>query len=195
MEVFDMKVKKYILAGIAVLTVIVLVISSIFVFNCIRSFVFSVAHHTKNILEIKSDSEVREDYLEKILNGLDNQDKEEIKSLFSPNAINEVETLDEDIEKLLEFYKGKSIECKFSSGPSSAVRNQGIEIDEVNADYYVTTDMKEYVLRFTVYTVDTGDEDNCGLHMIYLISKEDADKPFSWEQGYGVHIPEMEQPF
>lgn len=55
------------------------------------------------------------DNMEKLFNAIKNQDKEDIKDIFSQKAINEVENIDKEIDSLFSFVRGEVTSWEFDS--------------------------------------------------------------------------------
>ncbi len=121
-----------------------------------------------------------------IVSALTNNDKEAIKSMFSKQAIEEIENLDESITYAINYYKGKfkSLNGTISTEENLNGKNKKITI---KADYTVTTDVETYSLFF-VEKSNTENSDENGLYLFQLAKESEAEKV----QGYldaGIYVP------
>ena len=77
-------------------------------------------------LNSSNDEEIEDARFQKIVEALENKDKEGMKKMFSPNALKETEDIDGDIDYIMEFYKGKIISKNNGGGPITS--NQSIMV-------------------------------------------------------------------
>lgn len=130
---------------------------------------------------------------DEIIQALDNQDAAALKSLFSNEALNEIEDIDERIEEYLAFYKGICIEYDSISGSES-----GMSAVSFDHWYEITTDEGQYEIYFDYIARDEEFEaenkdivsDKIGLQAIVILNKELADELVyhPWPQQYDIYI-------
>ena len=70
----------------------------------------------------KSEQEISDERVKKIIETLEKRDVEKLKDMFSEKAILEVDNLDEQLESLIEFYSGDLVE--YDGGCDSDSQNR-----------------------------------------------------------------------
>lgn len=127
----------------------------------------------------RNDKEIADMRFENIRKAIENNDKESLKNMFSPNVLKEANDIDDGIEYLMEFYQGeiKSIE---SSRQGSDSKENGDKKSELKCLYRVTTDEDEYIIFFIDELIDTKVPENVGLYMLQMIKLKDRDEQFDW---------------
>ena len=138
-------------------------------------------------LEDDSMDKMAEERFEGIISALENKDKEAIKSMFSKQALEEIENLNESIAYFINCYKGKlnSFDRALSTEENLSGKNKKVTI---KADYTITTDMETYDLFF-IEKSNTENLDEDGLYMIWF-SKESEKKKCQGNYGAGIYFPE-----
>ena len=111
----------------------------------------------------------------------------DIKSMFSKQALEEIENLDESIAYIMNCYKGelKSVDKSLATDENLNGKNRKVTI---KADYTVITDEETYNLFF-IEKSNTESPDENGLYMIWL-SKESEKEKYQGNYGAGIHFPE-----
>ena len=135
----------------------------------------------QNWLEDDSLDKVAEERFDGIISALENKDKEAIKSMFSKQALEEIENLDESIAYIMNCYKGESL----ATDENLNGKNRKVTI---KADYTVITDVETYNLFF-IEISNTESPDENGLYMIWL-SKESEKEKYQGNYGAGIYFPE-----
>ena len=141
----------------------------------------------QNWLEDDSLDKVAEERFDGIISALENKDKEAIKSMFSKQALEEIENLDESIAYIMNCYKGelKSVDKSLATDENLNGKNRKVTI---KADYTVITDVETYNLFF-IEISNTESPDENGLYMIWL-SKESEKEKYQGNYGAGIYFPE-----
>ena len=98
------------------------------------------------------------EYKDKVIAALDNQNADELKSLFSKNARESIEDMDFKIALLLKRYKGKSKSVKYD-------RNFPV----------VTEDKEKGIKRIETYYVVKTDGGNIDFMYLQVVAKDDED--------------------
>ncbi len=137
-------------------------------------------------LEDDNLDKIAEKRCEDIVSALENKDKEAIKSMFSKQALEEIENLDENITYAINYYKGN---LKSSEGTTSTEENLNGKNKKVTikADYTVTTDMETYNLFF-IEKSNTENSDEDGLYLIQLARESEAEKVQGCLDA-GIYVP------
>ncbi|NFG22856.1 DUF5104 domain-containing protein [Clostridium botulinum] len=131
-----------------------------------------------NILNSSNDNEVADKCVEKIINFIENKDKEGLKEIFAPSVLQEVNDIDGGIDYVIDFYKGKMesrSEATTSRLDSSA---DGKRITELRCMYTVTTNEDNYIVFFINRTADSKESNNIGVSMLQIIKESDKKNEF-----------------
>jgi len=152
----------------------------------------SCTSYRGTLLDKDNDDEIAEIRLQKIIEAIENKDKDALKSMFSINAVQEANDIDGGIDYIMDFYKGKFI-SKEGSIQRSDSNDHGKKTSELRNFSRVTTDNDKYIIFFVDKIEDTENPDNIGLYMIQIIKLTDREKYFDWGQGKsrcaGIFIP------
>ncbi|WP_027627329.1 DUF5104 domain-containing protein [Ruminiclostridium cellobioparum] len=127
----------------------------------------------------RDDNKIADTRFKKIIEALENTDKEGLKKMFSTKAVEEANDIDGGIEYLMELYKGK-IKSKDVALETSGSKDNGDKTVELKCYYTVTTDEETYIVFFIEQIQDTSNTDNVGLYMLQIIKQIDEDKEFDW---------------
>lgn len=127
----------------------------------------------------RDDKKYGETRFQNIIDALENKDEEEIKKMFSPNALKEAKDIDGGIEYLMKFYKGKFV-SKEGSYIASHSKGDGEKTIEMSYFYRVTTDKDKFIVFFIDKVYDRKNPDNVGLYMLQIIKLSDEEKEFDW---------------
>lgn len=126
--------------------------------------------------DFKSQSEYADEYMESIVQCLDNNDADELRKLFSADTRSVNHKLDEEIVAMLDFYEGTS---KYYKSTNSVAGGESFRDGEVveqhigNAKYELTSDKQTYTISFAAVTVDTETPQLVGLNRIWLGTDDD----------------------
>lgn len=161
----------------------ILVLSTLCLFLC----GCSVLSSSKYVVD---DTVYSEKILEKIVYALENNEPEKIKELFSENALKEVENIEEDIQYLMDYYKGEMQSyCGLGSDGSSSVEG-GERLRTLFCGFEITTDVDVYNICFYSCLVDTEEPDNEGIYTLEMI-RDDEKENESYNEfgGPGIFNP------
>jgi hypothetical protein len=142
---------------------------------------------------IRDDRTISDARFEKIVECLENNDRETLKNMFSVNAVKEAKDLDGSIEYVMDFYKGKLISKDYAL-QSSDSKEDGVKTSELKGYYEVKADKDEYLIFFVDKVVDNKNPDNMGLYMLQIIKLKDIGKYCDWgtyKRWAGVFRPEF----
>ena len=151
------------------------------------SLILHLTSRTELINEIdKSDKEIAESKLLKILDALENKDSEALKNMLSEEALNEAEDLDEDIQNVLDYYKGAHIEYKGDTPTSSGSYNAGKRTEyHVSSTFEVTTEVDSYYIAFYYQVINDKCPEKIGLRCIQIV--KNAEKQ-PWNSALGIYV-------
>ncbi|MDF2822204.1 MAG: hypothetical protein K0R15_2652 [Clostridiales bacterium] len=135
------------------------------------------------VLNQASDEEVANEKLIKIIEFIENEDEEGLKSMFSKRALDESGNFSENAELLFEFLKGEMVTWEKDSGPTVYSSNDyGKVVKEVDSYYHVETDMETYFFLINDYPVDDSSADNEGVNMLLVVRVENELDIFDQER-------------
>ncbi|WP_160679953.1 DUF5104 domain-containing protein [Clostridium sp. C8-1-8] len=127
----------------------------------------------------RDDGKIADNSFQKIVEAIDKKDKEGLKKMFSAQALKETKDINDGIDYLMEFYKGKIVSNERALEVSEST-NHGVDTSELKCFYTVTTDVDKYIVFFIDRIVDDKNPDNVGLYMVQIIKLSDRDKEFDW---------------
>lgn len=141
----------------------------------------------------KADKKADEN-IELIVSAISEKDKEKLKSIFSKTALSEMKNFDEQFEILQEFLEGEFVSWEVSSArqTSTDIAYGDKSIKTGTYGYYITNS-NEYRIYIVDFPFDTISEENQGVYMIYVTSR-DYDGILRWKcvMKPGIYIPEVE---
>lgn len=140
----------------------------------------------------RDDKKISELRFQEIIDALDKKDSEELKKMFSPQVLKEANDIDQGIQYLMDFYKGK-IQSEKGAYQVYDTNSHGVKTSELKGFYRVTTDEDSYIVFFIDQIVDTKNPDNVGLYMLQIIKESDREKEFDWgnkTKCAGVYLPD-----
>ncbi len=132
--------------------------------------------------ELGSEQQLADRMMEEIVAALDNGDVEALKSLFSKDALKEVEYMDEQIQDVLDFYQGKK--QSFEGDASSSTHTKyGEDIEkELKGHYTLITDAEQYMVAYQYEVVDKHNPDREGLLSMEIVTDATYQKrDFRWQ--------------
>lgn len=135
-----------------------------------------------DMLDNMNDEETADARLEQVLEAINNEDKDALKSMFSQTALEEAEDFDGSMEYLFSFFQGEVISWE-SHGLSGSERfHDGERTKRLHVYYNVNTDQKEYIMYFVQWTVDTEHPENVGIYALRVVKAEDDERLFCYYQ-------------
>lgn len=136
------------------------------------------------------DESIANKQFEKLIDAIQTQDINTLKSLFSKNALKEAENLDESIRHLFDYLQGELVSYNNWGGPGVKAEMEYGDYQEVyDATYDFETAQDKYRLWMEIITVDTTDADNVGIRSLYIIRFEDDTRTDFAYRGDGEHTP------
>ncbi len=161
------------------------------IFIGIAMLVFTTGCTTSNVF--KSEKEIMEEILEYVLLNIENEDSEAMKSLFSKKSLSEVENFEEDMNYLIDFFKGDVIDWEVAAGPGTSERlKSGKKWIEIKIWYSIETTENNYVMFILNYDRDDFEPENEGLYSIRVVLEENRDTEMTvWQD---MKIPGIYNP-
>jgi len=132
--------------------------------------------------------------LKQIIEAINNDDKDSLKSMFSEQALNESSDIDERINYLFDFINGEINNWEtITHGSGTESIDHGKRTKNSCSWYYIDTDSEKYFIAFLEYLIDTENPEKIGLYMIYVVKAEDEGqfRGFGPDTRYaGIYTPE-----
>lgn len=148
-------------------------------------------------LHYDNDDQLAMNKMTEILEVIEGGQPEDIKDLFAPAILEKDIQIDENIAKLLLYYKGSLTSIKGSGGLYvSETIVKGRKIKNFKMGYYVTTTKNEYCVAVDWCSDDYADSDNIGVHRLYVISRNDnPDEDMYWGDAQGRIGIQVNKPY
>lgn len=131
--------------------------------------------------------------LVQILDFIENKDKEGMQEIFSQQALNEADDLDNEMDYIFEFFEGEVMSWKDSGVSVGETNDYGSKTKQVRSFFEVETDEESYVVFILENTEDTEQPENVGVYTLRIIKAEDEDTQFTYWQEMaipGIYMPE-----
>lgn len=136
-----------------------------------------------------SDGEIANDQLNQILESLESGDKETLRELFAPNAVDQQGNFDKNLDELFGYFQGK--DSSYEEGPLGAdkTREDGYLRKVIDTACDVTTSADTYRIAISYVETDDLDADNEGIWSLYIIRMDDDTEPDYTYWGDGKNTP------
>lgn len=140
----------------------------------------------------RKEKEEADKMMKSIMEALEEEDKDALKELFSDYALENAETLDENIDELINFFPG--CEDGYKGNVSTHRTSDYGEITNViMAKYTVTNGDDTYELHITFYVENDKKPEKIGLYIIEVMTEEGKPEGFKWrdeEDAPGIYVLE-----
>lgn len=170
------------------------IILLIFLVNIFLLSSCSIGGSKTAMLNKENDDKKADARLDQVIEAIQNQDKEALRSMFSKQALDEAQDLDGSMDYLFKLFQGEVKSKKRDGLLASETINYGHNTKEVKSAYTVETDKQKYIFFFLECTEDTDNPDNVGLYTLRVIKAEDKDKEYglSWQDKKiaGIYRPD-----
>lgn len=112
---------------------------------------------------------------EKFIKYIEKKDSDGIKQLFSLNVQEEVKTLDNDIEYIINLFEGDVVNWEKQQGTGNQITSNdfGKYTDLYVNSYIIESKTNKYIVEVQMYTVDDTDTSNEGIRNIMIIPKDE----------------------
>ena len=127
----------------------------------------------------RNDDAIADEYCEEIIDALENQDTDELKSMFSTNVLAEAEDIDGGLAYVMDFYQGETQSVDLYVATSESV-DHGEKTIQLMCSVDVTTEEEKYLVFFIYNDVDTENPDNIGLYMLQIMKQSDVEEQLDW---------------
>lgn len=143
-----------------------------------------------------NDDEVAMNKMVEILTAIESGQPEEIKGQFAPAILEADSHMDENIEELYSYYKGKHTSVKSAGGLYvDETLAHGKKIKNLRMAYYVTTTEEEYCFSVDWCSHDYQNSYNIGVNTLYVISREKKLDGMPWREANGKFGIQVDKPF
>ena len=125
------------------------------------------------------DYNIADEQFQKIISALENKDSAQLKNMFSTEALALANDMDNGIDYVMSFYKGKIVSTKVEL-TGLDLHDETFRKKQLKCCYTVTTDVNIYLVFFEYVVIDTANPENEGLELLQIIKASDAKKEFDW---------------
>ena len=116
--------------------------------------------------EYSEDSVLSREKFNNLLTAVENKDKDTLGSYFSKNAVEKTPDFDNEVEKLLNLYKGthKPFNRYTGGGSVYEMNDWGTEYKYLDSNFYLETEEgKNFYFKISEYLINEEDENNVGI--------------------------------
>lgn len=126
-----------------------------------------------------TDDEIADENMNLFIECLDARDKEEIKKLFAPNIVSQIDTFDESVEELLEYYQGTYISLERNPVGTTDSKDGNHIQKRLDMSFDVLTTENKYRIGILWHVKDTLYKDNLGITSLYILEFSKDTRPNS----------------
>jgi hypothetical protein len=131
----------------------------------------------------QTDDELANARLGQIIEAIENQDKDALRSLFSKNSLEKADDFDGNAGLLFEFIQGEIVTWKKSGGPTVFdSKGGGNKTKLINSYYFIDTDSQRYFFLIDDRPIDTINADNIGIDLLLVVMADDRLKVYEDDQ-------------
>ena len=136
------------------------------------------------------DQKISNQKLEEILDAIQAKNKNRIILSFSPEAIKKTDNFELSIDTLFDYFYGTVESYNDWGGPITVTTKENDEILQImDSTYDVKTTKSEYRITIQYVVKDTANNDNVGIHSLYIIKTAEDITSQSAYWGDGKHTP------
>jgi hypothetical protein len=128
------------------------------------------------------DQSIFEKQIKLMIKSIESKDSEGLRSLFSKNALDNIENFDETAERLFSFIQGTVKNPEQTSFNRSYSRDYGTKTSRIYSKYKISTEKDIYRFHFIYYAQDTTHPENIGMHTIRVVRFDEEDDFFAYFQ-------------
>lgn len=138
---------------------------------------------------LKSDDEINDELVEKLILAMENKDKDSFIKLFATNKANEDEDFEQSVNELFNYYDGE-YQNKLKKGQcENKDKNGEFSTTWFELSYDVTTSTEIYRIALNYCSEYSTSKDNVGIWYIYIIKKSEDVNPNYTYWGDGLATP------
>ncbi len=136
-----------------------------------------------------TDDEIADENMNLLIECLDARDKEQIKKLFAPSIVAQIDTFDESIEELLEYYQGTYISLDRHAVGTTDSKDGNHVRKELDMSFDVLTTENKYRIGILWQVKDTLYKDNIGITSLYILEfSKDPYPNYAYRSGGEIGI-------
>ena len=152
------------------LTVIVLLFSS-FTLGCGNMF----------NRYIEDDDKKAEETLQRVLDAIENKDKDTLKTVFSKKSLNETADMDSNIDNIFDFFQGQAGLLDEGTLGTDESFEYGLKLKRYVYRAVVIINQERYFFFLLEYPVDKEEPDNVGLYTLFITKEENREYFGYWQ--------------
>lgn len=112
-----------------------------------------------------------------LLNALENEDKESVRSMFAPDMLNGSDTIDDELDEMFNYFNGEIISYEDVGTPASSASYQEGELTYLRIGNArsgsVITDCDEYIISFSAILINKIKPTQEGIWRIWIGKNSD----------------------
>ena len=124
----------------------------------------------------ESTEDIVTDWMEELLDCIESKDTSGIKNTFAPKIVRQVDSFEQDVSALLDFFRGNITECRLlqSFGFHSETHVAKTRTEE-SASFTVNTDEKKYYIDIQVVILHEAYPDEVGIWSLNIMDLSETD--------------------
>lgn len=126
------------------------------------------------------DSHMADARVEQIIEAINDRDEETLKTMFSAEALAEIDNLSMQIDALYNLFSEKIIFWEKHAGNVSESSDYGAKTKIFRYEYKAQTEQAEFMLFIYEITENTNTPSAVGVYMIQIYTPEIRDEVFDW---------------
>ena len=147
---------------------------------------------SRTIRGLGDEGDIANTKFEEVLATIKNKDRENLKSIFSKNALAEAADIDAEVDRLFALIQGDIVSWEDDKWSSDESVRSGKVSRMIRSWFIVTTTEDTYLFFMLDYDKDQIDPDNQGLYSLRAIHEEDRATHFTYWQDMeipGIYVP------
>ena len=146
----------------------------------------------QQLLGFKGSDKIANDTCTQIIEAIKQQNTVELKTLFSPIVQNNNDTLEQDIDELLNFVQGDITSFSQTGILPEYTKNNGEQTRTIKSSFHIETNTNTYCIAIKECAVDTMNAQNIGIISLYIIDAAVWNSDYvyygggEWEQGVNI---------
>ena len=137
----------------------------------------------------------KENYrFEKVIEALEDKDKDALKAVFSTQALSDADDFDEHMDCLFDFFEGTVESWERLPGGGESESGSAGRREMVDLFYNVNTKENSYSFYMLNYPVDEQNPDNVGLYTLRIVKEENRrEQLFAKDMDMaGIYVPTID---
>ena len=126
-----------------------------------------------------SDRDKSDALLNEIVSCIEKQEEEALIDLFSPKQVSE-QDMAQQCTELFSFFSGNMVSYHWNGQEEDSSKHDGEYYKAITLSYDVFTNETQYWFAMKFCTDDTKNEENIGIHSLYIVQLGDTDSEYSY---------------